>query len=121
MPAQPPPPPRPNQRQHPRYELLASVELHQGEETLILPARNLSLGGIFVGSDGNDLRRFRIGTSVDVLVFDASDESHPALRAGAHVIRHHKGGMALRWNENADTAHAVQLLLESLRPTRADA
>src|SRR5689334_462396 len=84
----PPPPPRPNLRRHARYELLASVEVHQGDETLILPARNLSLGGIYLGSDGNDLRRFKVGTSVEVLLFNAVDETHPPVRAGATIVRH---------------------------------
>jgi hypothetical protein len=110
----PPPPPKPNQRAHPRYELFASVEV-KGEETLVLPARNLSLGGLYVGADGHDLARaFPAGHPVDLVVFDAVDADRPALRGGARVVRHDEGGMALRWEEDRDTAQAIGRLLASL-------
>ncbi len=94
---------------------MASVELHQGEETLILPAKNLSLGGIYVGADGNDLSRFPIGTGMDILVFDVTDETRPAVRGGAEVVRHDEGGMAMRWNESDEIVDAVRTLLQALR------
>ena len=113
---QPPPPPRRNLRKHPRYELLASVELHHGTETVILPARNLSLGGIYLGGDGNDLKSLKRGTSVEVLLFNAADESHPAVRAGAKVVRIDDDGIALRWLEDSDSSLALASLLEALKP-----
>ncbi len=114
---QPPPPPRRNLRRHPRYELLASVELHHGSETLVLPARNLSLGGMYLGADGNDLKAIKHGSSVEVLLFNAVDESHPAVRAGASVVRVDQDGIALRWLENSDTSLALASLLEALKPS----
>jgi hypothetical protein len=112
----PPPPPKPdNQRRHPRYELLASVELHQGDDTLILPARNLSLGGIYLGSDGNDLSRFTVDDVIEVLVFDATDEERPAVRAAAIVVRHDEQGMALKWMESSETFFALSQLLEAVK------
>jgi hypothetical protein len=113
---EPPPPPKPNERKFPRFELLASVELHQGDETLILPARNLSQGGIYLAADGNDLSHLAIGTGVEVLVFDAVDETNPAVRAGAKVVRHDQDGIALQWNENKHTANAIGSLLRAVQP-----
>jgi len=111
---EPPPPPKPNERKFPRFELLASVELHQGDETLILPARNLSKGGIYLASDGNDLTHLEIGAEVEMLVFDGVDESNPAVRVGGQVVRHDEHGIALRWNESASTARAIATLLRAV-------
>jgi len=61
-PSTPPPPPRPkNTRRHPRFDMFASVELHAAEETLVLPARNISLGGVYLSSDGHDLAILELG------------------------------------------------------------
>jgi hypothetical protein len=113
----PPPPPKPNLRRHPRFELLASVELHLGDETLILPARNLSLGGIYLGSDGHDLGAFPVGAALEVLVFDAVDEARPAVRAQAVVVRHEQAGMALRWKTDGAVIRELEVLLEALKPS----
>lgn len=113
----PPPAPRPNQRRHPRYELLASVELHWGDETLILPARNLSLGGIYLGADGHALDTFAIGSELEVLVFDAVDEARPQVRASAEVVRLDQDGMALKWKSGKGQAELGELL-EGLKPPK---
>jgi hypothetical protein len=94
---------------------MASVEVHAGEETVILPARNLSLGGIYVSHDGNDLSQFPDGSAVDILVFDVADETRPPVRGTAHVVRHDAHGMALRWDEDGATHDAVLGLLQSLK------
>jgi hypothetical protein len=118
--AHPPhPPPKKEARRHPRYELYASVELHRGGESLILPARNLSLGGVSLGSDGNDLSKFTVGSELDVLVFDAIDESNPPVRAAARVLRHDGDYLALMWAAtDPDTTKKLATLLETLRPKR---
>jgi hypothetical protein len=94
---------------------MASVELHQGDETLILPAKNLSLGGIYVGADGHDLSRYPIGTGMELLVFDVTDETRPSVRGAAEVVRHDEGGMAMRWSESGDTLGSIRELLKALR------
>jgi len=109
----PPPPPKPNARKHPRYELYASVELHVGDETLILPARNLSLGGIFLGADGNNLETLPIGHQVELLVFNAGDEDSPAVRAFAEVVRHDDDGVGLKWREDRETSKQIASLLHA--------
>jgi hypothetical protein len=104
---------RKNTRRHPRFELFASVELHDGEETVVLPARNLSLGGVSLAADGHDLTRFHVGSIIDVLIFDAVDESTPPVRAPARVQRHDPDSMALMWN--ATDPHVAELLASLLR------
>lgn len=114
----PPPPPAPappNTRAHQRYELLASVELRDADETAVLPAKNLSRGGIYVGSDGNDLRRFAVGSTLELLVFDGEHEDRPVVRGRAAVVRHDASGMGLRWVENPETDAALVRLLQALK------
>jgi hypothetical protein len=110
----PPPPPKPkNTRQHPRHELMASVEVHHGSDTLVLAARNLSLGGIFLAADDNDLTQLALGTNVELLVFNAADEESPAVRALAQVVRHDEGGVGLKWKSDPETSKQVTALLRA--------
>jgi hypothetical protein len=111
----PPPPPKPGQkRKHERYDLMASVEVVSGSETLVLAARNVSLGGIFLASDGNDLTGLGIGNEVELLVFNASDGESPAVRASALVVRRDQGGVGLRWKDDDETTRQVETLLGSM-------
>jgi hypothetical protein len=112
----PPPPPKKNSRKHQRYEMFASVEVHGGRETVILPARNISLGGVYLTADGHDLGTFPVGSRLEVLVFNALDDRQQALRVAAQVVRHDAMGMALMW-AYADPQIAYQLgaLLETLQ------
>jgi PilZ domain len=105
-------------RRHPRFEFLAHVEVHRAEDTLILPARNLSLGGIYLSSDGNDLSRFEIGAAVEVVLFDAKDESRAPLRGMASVARRDSDGVALKWNDEALIAAALGELIAAIQPAR---
>lgn len=105
-------------RRHQRYELLASVEIHRGDETLILPARNVSQGGIYLGSDGNDLSGFGVGHVLELLLFDAADESRAPVRGTAYVVRLDPAGMALSWSDDPAIAANVDRLLRSLNQKR---
>jgi hypothetical protein len=108
-------------RRHPRYELFASVELRQDAETVILPARNLSLGGVNVDADGHDLSRFPDGMIIDVLIFDAQDEATQPVRSPARVLRHEKGAMALMWNAtDPHVAEQLAALLTKLQPRKKE-
>jgi hypothetical protein len=96
---------------------MASVELHDGAETAVLPAKNLSLGGIYVSADGNNLiDAFGIGHVVEVLVFDAGDETRPAVKGKAKVVRFDVEGMALKWEPELNTQKQLAKLLESIKP-----
>jgi hypothetical protein len=109
-----------NKRKHPRFELFAFVELRQEKETVVLPARNLSLGGVSIDADGHNLGRFPQGTVLDLAIFDAQDETTPPVRSPARVLRHDPdGSMALMWNAT-DPRVTEQLasLLGKLRPRK---
>ena len=111
--------PKKNTRRHPRFELFASVELHRGDETVILPARNLSLGGVSLDADGHDLSRFEVGVVIDVLIFDAVDETTPPVRSPARVLRHDETGLALMWNAtDPKVADVLATFLRKLQPRR---
>jgi hypothetical protein len=114
----PPKPPPKNLRKHPRYELFATVELNLGEETLVLPARNISLGGLYLASDGNDLSHLSVGAIVQITLFDALDEGKPYVRGDAQVVRHEgKTGLALTWaSSDPVVARKLASLLERLNP-----
>jgi hypothetical protein len=111
--------PKNEKRQHPRYELYATVELHDGGETLVLPARNLSLGGVSLASDGHDLSGFTAGQTLDVLVFDAIDVEAAPVRAPAKVIRRDRDTLALMWTlTDPQQSEKLAHLLESLKPKK---
>jgi hypothetical protein len=111
----PPPPPKKNARKHERYDIFASVEVLGGGEAVILPARNISLGGVYLTADGHDLSVFTVGTQLEVLVFDALDDRQEPVRLAGQVVRHDAVGMALMW-AYADPKVAVKLgaLIETL-------
>jgi hypothetical protein len=117
LPSSPPPPPFSVTRQHERFEMYASVELKAESETMILPARNISLGGVYLGADGHDLNGIALGARLDVQVFDALDESKRPVRLEAQVVRVDDKGMALRWL-SIDALEAAELskLLDTLKP-----
>lgn len=111
--------PKKEKRRHPRFELYASVELRGAGETLILPARNLSLGGVSLAADGHDLSSFADGRSFEVMIFDAVDEANPPVRAPAKVIRHDADGMALMWTiSDPEMSEKLARLLETLKPKK---
>lgn len=93
-----PHPPKPNSRQHPRFDLSVSVEVRHGAATLVLPARNISLGGIYLAADGKRLNRLRVGDPVEVTVFDLLDEAKHVIRTTARVVRNEGQGIGLSWS-----------------------
>lgn len=97
--------------------MYASVELKSAEENFILPARNISLGGVYLTADGHDISGFSIGATVEVQVFDALDARHKSVQLEARVVRIESAGMALMWSStDPDAAAQLAKLLQSLRP-----
>lgn len=96
--------------------MYASVELQAGGETIVLPARNISLGGVFLAADGHDLGNLAPATVLDVLVFDALDESNRPVRLHAEVVRRERDGVALMWTSDDPNA-AIELarLLDAMK------
>jgi PilZ domain len=114
-PPQPPARASKEARQHPRFELFASVELHRAQETLVLPARNISLGGLYLAADGNDLSSLAVGEVVQIMLFDVADEGQPTVRADATIIRKDKEGLGLTWaSTDPVIARKLATLLERL-------
>jgi hypothetical protein len=103
--------------------MYASVEVHAHDETVILPAGNISLGGCYLAADGHDLAAFEMGTQLDVAVFDALDADKEPVRLEAEVVRVDEEGVALMWS-TTDPNAAMELaqLLESLtlKPRNAE-
>jgi hypothetical protein len=100
--------------------MYASVELLRHGETVILPALNISLGGVFLGGDGHDLSEFAVGSELEVQVFDALSERKPPVRLQARVMRQDPSGIALQWTStDADCARQLAKLLASMRPKDA--
>jgi hypothetical protein len=96
--------------------MFASVELEQNGETVILPARNISLGGVYLEADGHDLGEFAVGDALDVLVFDAVNEGQRPVRLPAQVVRQDDRGMALMWaSTDADAALQLATLLSTMQ------
>lgn len=111
------PPPKKETRRHPRYELFASVELHRGQETVVLPARDISLGGLFLKADGNDLGHVSVGDFVELVLFDMNDDGEPTVRADAQVVRCDADGMALTWaSTDPIVSRKLANVLERLNP-----
>jgi hypothetical protein len=97
--------------------MYASVELHAAAETMVLPARNISLGGVFLTSDGHDLAAFTVGMELEVLVFDALNEQRKPVRLVGEVVRLEHDGMALMWaDSDPEVALGLATLLERLQP-----
>jgi hypothetical protein len=97
--------------------MFASVELHAGEETLVLPARNISLGGVYLSSDGHDIAMLELGMELEVVVFDALDETRRPVRLVGEVVRIDEHGVALMWaDSDPEVARNVARLLHRLQP-----
>ena len=97
--------------------MYASVELHAEDVTMLLPARNISLGGVYLSGDGHDLGRFESGMELEVLVFDALDARQRPLKLVGEIVRHDGHGLALMWADS-DPEVAINLakLLDRLQP-----
>lgn len=96
--------------------MFATVELHAGHETLVLPARNISLGGVYLSADGHDLGVLEIGMELEVLVFDALDEERRPVQLVGEVVRLDEHGVALMWaDSDPEVARNVARLLRRLQ------
>lgn len=123
--AKPPPPPGSERRQHPRYEVLAQVEIRGGENTLVVPVRNISVGGLYVDLDDHDPNT--LGSSIAAgqratIFLDASDGNEDlVISRDADILRIDRpevgrGGMAMRWAEIApEEAERFTRVLTAMR------
>jgi hypothetical protein len=84
-------------RRYPRFELFAHVQLRRDQETVMLSARNASLGGLLLASGSHDMTRFPVGSHVDVQLFTSADQLRPTVCGPARIVRHEKDAVALAW------------------------
>jgi hypothetical protein len=118
--AKPPPPPGSERRQHPRYEVLAQVEIRGGESTLVVPVRNLSVGGLYVDLESHDPAGFGPGQRATVFLDASEGGNDPELVVSreAEILRidHRGAGMALRWTlAEVEVIERLARILEVLR------
>jgi hypothetical protein len=117
-------------RQHERQETNVEVRLLRyclqdggslgtklESESASRPARNVSLGGIFVAAAPDDLPEVRVGSVLHVSVSYGA----LSLKARAAVVRRDASGLGLRWIEESERVRrAIEVLLDAIRGARAD-
>ena len=102
-------------RGHPRYALQASILLELRGAPAILPAINISLGGVFVGVGRQDVSGLAVGSVIQVQVFDPRDLATSAVPTPALVVRHEPSGVALSWTGKDRTVESqLDALLQSI-------
>lgn len=124
--AKPPPPPGSERRQHPRYDVLAQVEIRGDDTALVMSVRNISAGGLYVDLDSPDPGTLgpALAPGQRATVFldasDGDDESLSVTRE-AEILRIDSrgpggsGGMAMRWQPaSAEVAARFARVLEAL-------
>lgn len=108
------PPSGSDKRRHPRVELFATVEMRASEEMLILSVVNISLGGVFLTADGEDLAPIKIGSQCDLVVFDGNDDDR-RVTVAARVVRKDANGIGLTWI-GEDALFEIAELMEQTKP-----
>lgn len=86
------PPPLPNRRQHPRVDLIAQVQAKRAAEILILQARNVSLGGVFLEGDPKAHPQLGIGIEVDLSLVPEDDPEGQPILMRAKIARIERTG-----------------------------
>ena len=74
-------------RAHPRFELLAQVQVARESEVHIMSADRISRGGVFVQGEPSEYPDLQVGTHVEVVVFDADHPGQEDLALEAQVVR----------------------------------
>jgi hypothetical protein len=101
-----------------RYSLRPNSEaLSVDTSSLERPARNVSLGGIFITAARHELASVGAGCVVHVSVTPPGGK---AFQLRAVVVRREESGLALRWIADAPVdQRVVESLLETVNRTRA--
>jgi hypothetical protein len=63
-----------NRRRHERYNVYAQVELAHDGELVLLPVRNLSIGGAFVEAPIGDYPKIKVGSRFELSLSIGDDE-----------------------------------------------
>lgn len=120
----------PDRRVHERYETGVSVQImrygvreHAGTATIesasvSRPARNVSIGGIFVAVRKEDLPQVGVGAIVHIAV----KVEEQSFQARATVARRDADGLGLRWTQDsAQPQRSIEAILDAVRRARARA
>jgi c-di-GMP-binding flagellar brake protein YcgR len=78
-------------RAHPRFELLAQVQVARESEVHIMSADRISRGGVFVKGEPERYPELQVGTRVELVVFDAERPGQEDLALEAQVVRVESG------------------------------
>ena len=114
-------------RIHPRFEIVAQVELEADDEMFMLPLQNISRGGALLGlPNSNDVPTLGLGDEVSAFVDFGSDAlgDNLALSLEAEVVRVIEAdgtptALALRWV--GGSAFAQKRLVEIIEELEAAA
>lgn len=98
-----------NRRQHERVELYATVTFNAADETFILSVSNLSLGGVFLLADGQDLSKVTVGGEHEIAITDGDDPQKEVV-VRARVLRREAAGIALKWVGEDDMFKVAELV-----------
>ena len=88
----PPPLPDHERREHPRFHLLAQVQVKRSSEILILQARNVSFGGLFLEGNPKDYPQLGVGMEVDISLAPEDDPEGQTIQMRARIARIERTG-----------------------------
>jgi hypothetical protein len=115
-----------DKRAHPRFELLAQVQVARDSEVHIMPADKISRGGVFVQGEPDEYPDLKVGAQVELVVFDAEHPGEQDLSLEAKVVRvedqrsNSRLGFGLQFTElGTFESGALEELLERLKGPQA--
>jgi PilZ domain len=88
----PPPLPDDERREHPRVELIAQVQVKRSTEILILQARNVSFGGVFLEGNPKDYPQLGVGMEVECSLSPEDDPEGKTIEMRARIARIERSG-----------------------------
>jgi hypothetical protein len=116
-----------DKRSHPRFELLAQVQVAREAEVHIMSAQKISRGGIFVQGEPDEYPDLQVGSRVELVVFDAEHPGEQDVSLEAKIVRVEDGqrsdtqlGFGLQFTGlGSFEAGALEELLERLKGPQA--
>jgi PilZ domain-containing protein len=88
----PPPLPGKERREHPRVDLIAQVQVKRTSEILILQARNVSFGGVFLEGNPKEYPQLGVGMEVDISLAPEDDPESQTIEMRARIARIERSG-----------------------------
>lgn len=111
----------PDNRAHPRFDLLAQVQVTRHSEVYIMSTRNVSRGGIFIQGDPQEYPELKVGTQVELVIFNPDDPGQDDVTLTAMVVRRDRvsgrearAGFGLQFLNVGKVADTLERLLGAL-------